>query len=137
MEKLLNCTPHDVTLIKPFGVITLQPTGICPRVQEDHLVISEVDGIPIVETLVGEVYGLPDFQEDTLLIVSRAVAEAALGRSDLVYPSQLVRDDKGVVIGASRLTAAKGLAERIDLLASIEARHELWEDMQDDQGPLK
>jgi hypothetical protein len=53
----------------------------------------------------GEVEGLPEAEPDTLLLVSRIVADAgkAQGRTDLVVPHDIMRDDKGVIIGCKSL----------------------------------
>lgn len=65
-----------------------------------------VDGseIPLVTIGYGAPIGLPDEEEGTLLVVSKIVADAAPGRSDLVMPDLVVRDDAG------RIVACRGLA---------------------------
>lgn len=137
MEKLLNCTPHVINLITPSRVITLPPSGICPRVEEAFLGIAEVAGVEVVESDRGSVEGLPEPQDGVLLIVSRMVADACSEtREDLVSPGELVRDPQGRVIGCKNLIACSALALRIDYQNSIQARRELWEDMRDDEGPL-
>lgn len=54
---------------------------------------------------------LPPRLSSTLYIVSRLVADVLRERDDFVFPYDLVRDDKGVVIGCTslaRFTAANG-----------------------------
>jgi hypothetical protein len=56
-----------------------------------------------MKTVLGQVVDLPEPQDDTLYIVSRAVAEAARDRDDLVVPDNVIRDDQGRVIACRAL----------------------------------
>ena len=51
----------------------------------------------------GAVEGLPEERDDTLIIVSSLVAQAARDRSDLVIPNEAVRDEKGQIVGCKSL----------------------------------
>ena len=102
-----NMTPHTVTLIGEGGSSEhIHPTGICPRCAQESVKIGEVTvngvTVPIVKTVFGEVSDLPDREEDTIFIVSLPVAKTA-ARDDLVIPTDLVRDDGGVIIGCRAL----------------------------------
>ena len=104
MSKLVNLTPHTVTIVKDgVPVLDVPSTGLArcktSRVQVRTL---EVDGIkiPVNKTVFGEVYGLPAPEEDTVFIVSRPVINALPDREDLVSPDDTIRDDKGVIVGA-------------------------------------
>ena len=108
MSKLVNLTPHTVTIVKDgVPVLDIPSTGIArckvSRVQVRTLEVNGVE-IPVNETVFGEVYGLPSPEEDTVFIVSRPVISAIRkggdNRDDLVSPDDTVRDDKGVIIGA-------------------------------------
>ena len=60
--------------------------------------------IPTVYCVPEEILSLPLEREDTLLIVSRLVAESASGRPDLIVPDDLLRDEQGKVTGARRFS---------------------------------
>ena len=52
-----------------------------------------------------EIVGLPEPEEDVILIVAKAVADASpAGRGDLMSPGRLLRDAEGRVIGCDGLT---------------------------------
>ena len=107
--EIINCTPHDVNIVGEDGSIiaTIPASGILPRCQATTQEVGTVgvDGItiPLTASSFGEVTDLPEASDDTLLIVSRVVADAAK-RHDLVVPDQLVRDSSGQVIGARSLS---------------------------------
>jgi len=135
MKKIVNCTPHPITLITSSGTNTLPPSGICPRVEESFISIAEVDGVEIVESDRGSVQGLPEAQDGVLFVVSRMVADAigSETRDDLVSPGELIRDDQGRVIGCRNLVACSALAARVGSETSLQARRELWEDVLADE----
>jgi len=104
MARLVNLTPHPVRVLKENGelVMELPPEGIVPRCAEEVEPYTEVNGIPVVRKRLGAVEGLPAPEDSVYYVVSRAVAEAARGRDDLLIPDDLVRDEKGRVIGCRR-----------------------------------
>ena len=105
--KLINLTPHKVTLATPDGELTVEPSGQVARVSEiyTHLDEIEVGGVrvPFGHVSYSAIEGLPDPEPGALYIVSRPVADKAATRSDLVVPYRLVRDEQGQVIGAAGL----------------------------------
>ncbi len=106
---LVNATPHPVTLVGEDGAtVTLPPSGIAPRVgsTKTHAGTVEVAGVSVAieaETPTA-LDGLPEPESGTYLIVSRVVAAAAPGRSDLLVPGVPVRDAAGNVIGCRTLS---------------------------------
>lgn len=111
--RLVNLTPHAVTLLGGEHSVTLEPAGPAARVTmatevvetlqlEDGLSLSIRQGTP------GAITGLPDPEPGVVVIVSRLVADAAL-RSDVVYPDDLVRNDTGQVIGCRGLGRPAGV----------------------------
>ena len=98
-----NLTPHDVNIVKGGKVIkTFKPEGLV-RCTQSTKVIGEVEGINITSTVFGDVEGLPAEVEGTYYIVSRLVLNACKSRNDLLVPNELVRDDKGNIIGCQSL----------------------------------
>ena len=99
--KFINLTPHDITVFKDTWPdrTTFAKSGIIARVTQNTTVVQCVDGINISTATFGPVVGLPGWTAGTLFIVSAMVKSASTGRSDLVSPGELVRDDSGNVIG--------------------------------------
>ena len=98
---IINVTPHDLAIVDGAGVVRSFPrSGIVARVATKDVVVDDIDGIPVVATEFGDPVDVPAPAPDTFYVVSRMVASACPGRSDLLVPGPLVRDDKGVVIGA-------------------------------------
>jgi len=112
--RLVNLTPHPITLVGDKGEVTLPPSGDVVRAREVREVLGtvEVDGagsIPLLCVSYAEPDGLPKVLEpDTIYIVS-ALAAAAIKK---YYPiaaeyfavvGDPVRDSDGRVIGARAL----------------------------------
>lgn len=102
--KLINLTPHEVTLMNGEETVTrIPPSGTNARVGMTRAKVGSVptDGhqFPIYQAQLGQVEGLPEPEADTLLIVSRVVAEACRDRNDLVIPDEAVRDAQGRIVG--------------------------------------
>lgn len=104
-EKIINKTPHAVYLLNLDGSIlrVFPKSNGMIRVNEIVTDIAEIDGIPISSTTWGETNDVPDYMEGTYYIVSQLVKNALPKRKDLLVPKGAVRDDKGNVIGCTRL----------------------------------
>jgi len=100
--RVKNITPHPVHV----GGMEIAPDPAGPaRVSTSSTVVGEVtlpNGavVPLKREAFGEPTGLPEAQAGTILIVSRIVQAAVPGRSDLVAPTDLERDERGRIIGA-------------------------------------
>jgi len=101
--RIINLTPHPITV----AGLTIEPDGRVPRLREETRTVGqvEVDGhtLPVTETVLGELEGLPEPADGVIYVVSRLVAEAAPHREDLYFPGRLVRDQAGRVVGAESL----------------------------------
>lgn len=101
--KIINLTPHAVTV----AGITIEPSGIVARVSATTADAGSVDfnetSIPLTTTVYGEVQGLPDQRDDTLLIVSSMVAARCKDRTDVFIPNEPIRDAEGRIIGCKSL----------------------------------
>lgn len=109
--KLVNLTPHAITLFTPEGVKKLPASGKLARVRADFRTVGGVEGIALVRQQFGPVEGLPDPQPDTRYIVSSLVMNAlsALGitRPDVIAPGTgpnngAIRDAQGRVRGITQ-----------------------------------
>lgn len=99
-----NLTPHTVTIVTDTGKnVIYKPTGVIPRLSTKTIQVGAVDGIPITSTVFREVQDMPEQQQDVYLIVSRMVLAAMPNRKDLLVPNELVRNDKGQIIGCRSL----------------------------------
>ena len=108
--KIINATPHAINIIGDNGniLLTVEPSGILVRVSQKTTDAGCItaDGvlIPVTSNIFGDVVGLPDQQDDTIIIVSAMVANACKDRADLALVNQAVRDDKGRIIGCRSLS---------------------------------
>jgi hypothetical protein len=115
MNKLINLTPHPVTLM--IGIcnsasITLNSDGVARCTQTTNIVDTlnipcvfknvGID-ISITETSFGDVEGLPESTDGTYYIVSRLVRQALPDRNDLLVPNEIIRDAAGNIIGCGSL----------------------------------
>lgn len=101
--KIANLTPHSITFVKESGNLVIEPSGTIARVSTSTQVIGEIDGVPITETVFGEIENLPEPQEDTVFLVSSLVAQRCKERSDVFIPNESVRDSEGRIIGCRSL----------------------------------
>ena len=112
MTTLINCTPHAVNIHSEDGtILTVEPSGDVARVATniENVELSGVEGIKVVKTTfdTSKVEGLPSPKEGVIYVVSLITLNALKGiRSDLVAPGNLIRDEKGNIIGCDGLTVA-------------------------------
>lgn len=102
--KIINCTPHDVCLIRKNGTKEVfKASGIVPRV---NMEIINTDDEMFVKKIIGSVEGLPEPKNDTLYIVSAMVFDSS-DRSDLIAPNtnNAIRDDLGHIVGVPNFIA--------------------------------
>ena len=111
MITYLNLTPHALYVKSVDGeYVTIPPAGDVARVVYDRLPPEQVriDGREVSVSVAGsprEIVGLPDPEPNTVLIVAKAVSDAApASRGDLMSPGRLLRDAEGKVIGCDGLT---------------------------------
>ena len=112
MSTYLNLTPHALYVKDvngDFVTIPPSPDGAA-RVIYDRLPPEQVriGGHEVSVAVAGsprEIVGLPEPEEGVVLIVAKAVADAApRHRGDLMSPGRLIRDEDGTVIGCDGLT---------------------------------
>jgi hypothetical protein len=101
MEKVFeNWTPHSVNVIGIDGTFrTFDVAGPAPRVSSEVSTLGAIDGIPIVLSKLGEPVGLPEPKEGVMFIVSQMLVSATPERDDLVFPTDIVRNEQGVILG--------------------------------------
>ena len=111
MPTILNLTPHTINL----AGVSYASAGIA-RVATSEEVVSPIYmqcpvhaddpqcgctglELPVIRQQLGGVTGLPEREDDTIIIVSRMVAAALPHRPDLMCPARLVRDEQGRITG--------------------------------------
>lgn len=106
--KLINLTPHALTIVGENGTLTVPPSGQVARLAVTRTACAPItiDGVTlqVSRPTLGEIVGLPSPEPGVILIVSALVAEAA-SRADVMSPGELLRDSAGAVIGARGLCA--------------------------------
>ena len=98
-----NLTPHAVRIIRAGGDLVIPPSGAVARVAVTTTPAGEIAGIPVVTGTYGPVTGLPEATEGAAFLVSALVRTAVPARRDVFSPADLVRDDKGTIVGARAL----------------------------------
>jgi len=101
---LINLTPHPINICDEAGKVVrvFQSEGLV-RLKAVTVTVGEIDGIHLTRTEFGQPEGLPEFSEGKMYIVSQLVKSALPGRKDLLVPSEVVRDEKGNIIGCKAL----------------------------------
>lgn len=101
MIKILNFTPHAINIVGET-TRTIESSGLI-RLEMNTESVTTLEGIPVTKTVFGEPVGLPEQVEGTFYIVSQLVKTALPERADLLVPAEVVRDDKGRILGCKSL----------------------------------
>ncbi len=97
-----NLTPHPIVVIRGEERITIPSSGLA-RLAAKTVRGGEIDGIPLSKTVFGQPEGLPDPQDGVYLVVSQLIKSALPQRTDLLVPAEVVRDEKGNIVGCQSL----------------------------------
>jgi len=104
--KLINMTAHPIKLWRKNGKsLTIAPSGRVARVDKHEQEIGEVRGVALFKTKLADL-DLPAEQPNVFYIVSAMAKYRGdiLGRTDLLVPCKMKRNDNKMVIGARGLT---------------------------------
>lgn len=82
---IINLTPHEIVIALDNERITLPPTAPPARCAIRSERIGEINGIPVVSSVFGEIENLPPYEPDTIYIVSTVIAQRA-ARADVLSP---------------------------------------------------
>jgi hypothetical protein len=101
MVQIKNFTPHPIHLLGEGNQVirTFESEGLVRLKTSTVSAGFSIAGIPVTKTVFGELEGLPEFVDGTYIIVSQLVKSALPNRTDLLVPAEVVRDDKGNIIG--------------------------------------
>lgn len=100
---IINLCPHKATLVLEGKTLEIAPSGNIARVASEEVLVGYIMGIPIYDTVYGDVTGLPDSEDGVFYFVSRLVKSACPNRADLLVPGGQVRDDNGNIVGCKGL----------------------------------
>lgn len=100
---IINLTPHAINFITEVGTTIIQPSGTIARLSTKTVVTGEINGIPVTETVFGDIENLPAPETDTIYIVSSLIAGRCKDRNDIFIPNESVRDGQGNIIGCKSL----------------------------------
>lgn len=90
--KIYHKGTDDLVLEVPFS-------GVQARRAETSEMVGEDQGVQMYRTVYGEVEGLPEAQDNVVIIVSMAVRQALPERKDLASPGALRKDEAGQPTG--------------------------------------
>lgn len=107
--RLVNLTPHDITLVGAWGTLVVPHEAAPARVAAKSVPAGTValDGgasIPVTSTDFGAVEGLPQPTDEVVYLVSRIVKDRVPGRNDVMVPADMVRDAGGRIVGCRGLS---------------------------------
>ena len=95
--QIINLTPHTINEVTTGTKIPA--SGRVVRLKLSTVKSKEIAGMPVFESVVESVEGLPEAQPDTYYLVSAIVLAACPERNDLLSPGNLVRDENGQPTG--------------------------------------
>jgi hypothetical protein len=113
--RVVNLTPHPVTLIGDRGEVTIPPSGQVVRAREVREVLGtvEIDGtgtLPVLRVSYAEPEGIPEpLEPETIYIVSALAAAAIRAHCPAEVADRFflvgdtVRDESGRIVGARAL----------------------------------
>jgi len=108
MTKLINLTPHAISVQAADGTTTTFESAGVARVTSTDLPAGELNGFPVVTTQYGEVTGLGPMTDGVVYVVSAMVLDRVVGRTDVVAPDSgptAVRNEKGQIVAVRQFRA--------------------------------
>lgn len=110
--QLVNLTPHPINIVIGQAMIALpaadRPARLVGDSEQAGPISVEGSEVPVMIYRYASVDDLPAEQEGVRYVVSQLVLDFAQDRTDLLTPTELVRDAQGNVIGC------RALARRAD-----------------------
>ena len=100
--KIVNLTPHEVTVFLDEDKRVFKTSGKVARLPSKTIKVGWLKGIPLTNTsFFKSEIDLPPQKRDTYYIVSRMVLNAKPNRKDLLVPSGIIRNAKGKITGCT------------------------------------
>lgn len=107
--RIVNLTPHEINILDNKGelLMSIPPEGKVARIKANTVQTVKITTdppIPLSETVFGKPVNVPNPTHNTIFVVSRMIVAALPDRVDLLFPNEIVRNDKGHVIGCKSLS---------------------------------
>jgi len=107
VSRIINLTPHPITIATENTVIEIPPSGKIARCVESvtELGLIEYNGHRIKAQVkgFGKVENLSEPEDGVIYVVSLPVAQAVKNRPDVFTIGDAIRNEKGQVVGAKSL----------------------------------
>ena len=105
MSNIINKVPHPVNILDEEGrIIKMFPKSMgMARLQQKTVRVGFIGEVPLSRTTFGPPTDLPLQSQGTFFIVSHLVKSALPHRTDLLVPSELVKDSSGQIMGCLSL----------------------------------
>jgi hypothetical protein len=101
---IINYTPHEISIKQNGEFIKIAPSGVVCRVSQKTVKVSNINGIDIFASVFGDVENAPPVDENVYIVSALCKQKLKDTGSNNVYsPGQLIRDEKGNVIGCNGL----------------------------------
>ena len=103
-----NMTPHNIVIVcesNSDAIMIFEASGETIRLDVKTVQVAqikEIEDVPITKTTYSGTI-LPEYKRDTYYIVSQLIKSAYPNRPDFLIPAEMVRDEKGNIIGCKSL----------------------------------
>lgn len=104
---IVNLTPHELNIHVGEEIRVIPSSGVARANETVTSSDKDVDGIALNLVSYGEVVNLPEETENVIYVVSVLTAlslrATGVNRNDVYFVGELVRNEKGMVIGCKSL----------------------------------
>lgn len=101
IEKIVNLTPFDVSLILDGGEMTIPKSGRVAKVINEYEEL-ECDKFSVMRRKIKKVENLPPKKKGVFYIVSPDFVTVFGGRGDLLVPAVPIENEKGIIVGCKK-----------------------------------
>jgi hypothetical protein len=100
--EVINLCGHCINVANEAGDLTqiIPPSGLVARVRTKPDYVGDIDGVPLVQTVLDYAWGLPEPEKNVIYVASYLVA-IMVKRSDVVSPDTgptAIKDEDGEVV---------------------------------------
>lgn len=138
-DTLVNLTPHPISVQVKGEIITIKPTGTIARVSTSESPAGELEGVPVVKRVMGQVSGIPAPESGKFYIVSSMVLDAT-DRDDVLAPdtgNTAGRDKDGKITHVTRFVSKKDVAMKKEAGISLSSTLDNIADSLESKGFIK
>ena len=116
--EFINLTPHDIHIMgyDDEEIENITASGTIARVAIEEVSLYYISGVQIKLQIPQQPIDVPLPRNNTFYIVSTLVRLALPKRIDLLSPGDMVRDEKGRILGCKSLVANDSIDNLVDEL---------------------